>query len=500
MFKNNGEKMKKTNDLPRKPNSTKNLADDFDGIIRLPSGFTINVINLYGESKVQKKDLEENAPLIQKAVAGMKYLRQTGKLLASNEETEKILFTQAPYIKKNNPNTPETLRHIENICARVNSKSDIIISMGIGGSYLGSKVIFDVHAGEFWNLSAKRRTKRPKFFFSGNNLDPVDLSELISYIEEEQEQKKELNITILVISKSGSTLDTTASFLSLYEKLKSMTHLTLETIIITEEKTPTPLNTLAQAYGFETINTPKEIGGRFCVFTVPGFLTASLIGFSIKDFLKGVKDMEEATRSENIYQNPALLNATLKHIASEKYGKNIEVFMPYRKSLKSLAAWYVQLLSESLGKGKTRDGKLKPSGRTPICAIGTSDMHSQTQQHQEGKLDKIIQFVGIETWEKDLTISDVFPRIKDFSYLKGISLSELMQNAQKANEQALIENNRWNLSITLPTLNAYHLGELMYFLAISVAYEGELLNVNAFDQPGVEAYKNYMKKYVTTRI
>ena len=166
--------------------------------------------------------------------------------------------------------------------------------------------------------------------------------------------------------------------------------------------------------------------------------------------------------------------------------------MPYGDYLKSLSEWYIQLLAESLGKQFDKDGKEVCEGRTPLVAVGTTDMHSQTQQHQEGMLDKVVQFIKVEKWAGDLTIPNVFPNVKKLADISGLPMSAALEVARQSNADALTSNKRFNACFTLPELNEYHLGELMYLLALSVAYEGELLNIDAFNQPGVEAYKRIM--------
>ena len=205
-----------------------------------------------------------------------------------------------------------------------------------------------------------------------------------------------------------------------------------------------------------------------------------------------LKDMDKACQNDDIWQNPAMLNAALKFAASEKHGRDIEVMMPYGDYLKSVSEWYIQLLAESLGKQFNKEGKEVCYGRTPLVAVGTTDMHSQTQQHQEGKLNKVVQFVKIENWANDLEIPNVFPEAKKLADISGVTMSEALEVARQSNADALASNKRYNACFALPELNAYHLGELLYMLAMSVAYEGELADVDAFNQPGVESYKRIM--------
>ena len=167
--------------------------------------------------------------------------------------------------------------------------------------------------------------------------------------------------------------------------------------------------------------------------------------------------------------------------------------MPYADYLKSTSEWYIQLLAESLGKKYDRNGKIVNYGRTPIVAVGTTDMHAQTQQHQEGALNKVIQFIRVNEWDIDPVIGDMFPSAQKLTDISGIRMSQALDVALASNAQALISDYRFNATFTMPKMNAFHLGELLYMLGrISIAYEGELADVDAFDQPGVEAYKRIM--------
>ena len=163
-------------------------------------------------------------------------------------------------------------------------------------------------------------------------------------------------------------------------------------------------------------------------------------------------------------------------------------FMPYVSSLKSFAEWYVQLLSESLGKRKRNEGEFEYFGRTPVCAIGTTDMHSQTQQHIHGKPDKVLTFVEVEDFQdKELAVPGSLDYIPELSHISRFSMGHLLRSALKANRDALAEEGRPSVTLKLPVCDAYHLGQLIYFFQYSIAFEGALWGIDAFDQPGVES-------------
>ena len=471
--------------------------------LKLKSGFTFDYDNLYGEGKVTEADLKSYEEDLKKAHEAMKVMRETGFIrahLSKDGEPEKVLFSQTPYVEEGHINSPSSLKRLQELTDHVKGNVDGVVSMGIGGSYLGNKVLFDVQCGAYWNeLTKEERNGFPQVYFSGNNIDPRSTGDLIHHLEDESKilkyhEKRNLKVLLLVISKSGGTLDTMSNFMVVYDALQKYPGIDVEVIAVTDPnmEKQTLLKKLAIEKGWPQFAVPDGVGGRFTVFTEVGLTLAACIGFDIKSFLDGAKDMDKACQNDDIWQNPAMLNAALKFAASEKHGRDIEVMMPYGDYLKSVSEWYIQLLAESLGKQFNKEGKEVCYGRTPLVAVGTTDMHSQTQQHQEGKLNKVVQFVKIEKWANDLVIPNTFPEAKKLADISGVTMSEALEVARQSNADALASNKRYNACFALPELNAYHLGELLYMLAMSVAYEGELADVDAFNQPGVESYKRIM--------
>ncbi|BBB91673.1 MAG TPA: glucose-6-phosphate isomerase [Methylomusa anaerophila] len=474
--------------------------------LTLASGFTFDYTNLYGDDKVTEKDIAAIESRLTAAHRAIEHMRATGEVrghLSKDGLPEKVLFTQLPYVREGNLNSPSSLERLQAFSRSIRNNIDAVISFGIGGSFLGNKVLFDVHCGEFWNSkTAEARNGYPKLYFSGNNMDPRRTTELIGHIETEARIKTlhspntAYKVMLVVISKSGSTLDTMSTFMVAYDKLKKIgPHIIVEVVAVTDPAAgsgETLLHKLAAGQGWPMFSVPDGVGGRFSVFSEVGLITAACIGLDIEKFLAGARAMDEACLTDNIRHNPAMLNAALKYLAAEKYGRDIEVFMPYADYLKSLAEWYIQLLAESLGKRTDRSGREVFYGRTPIAAVGTTDMHAQTQQHQDGKKDKVVQFIKVAEWDDDPVIPNVFPGAAKLAEISSIRLSQALDAAREANAAALTSDQRFNATIVLPRLNAYHLGELLYLLALSVAYEGELADVDAFDQPGVETYKRIL--------
>ena len=458
---------------------------------------------MLGEGKVTKEDVAELSAKIAEANAAIKVMREQGIIrghLSKDGTPEKVLFSQLPYVAEGNLNNPESIAHLHQLTDSVRNRVDAVVSLGIGGSYLGDKVIFDVQCGEFWNAkSLEERQGLPQIYFSGQNIDPRRTGDLIRHLNHAAQicrshQKRALVVSLMVISKSGGTLDTMSNFMVLLEALEKNPDIQVEVVAVTDpnEEKPTLLKKLAEEKNWPQYSVPDGVGARFSIFCDVGLVLAAVCGFDIEAFLAGAKDMDQVCHSEDVWQNPALLNAVLKYIAAEKYGRDIEVMMPYGDYLKSVSEWYIQLLAESLGKTEDREGNKVYYGRTPVVAVGTTDMHAQTQQHQEGKLNKVVQFVRVEEWDEDFEIPNIFPEADKLAAISGIKMSQALEVARQSNETALASNNRFNALFSLPKLDAYNLGQLLYMLALSIAYEGELADVDAFNQPGVEGYKKVM--------
>lgn len=468
-------------------------------MLTLASGFTFDYTNLYGDGKVTAADIAALGDRLAAAHAAVTHMRAGGEVrghLSKDGTPEKVLFTQLPFLADGNLNSPASIKRLKEFGASLRHQVDAVIHFGIGGSYLGNRVLIETHGGEFWNSRpAAERQGYPELYFSGNNIDPQRTSDLVGHILTAARGKQSYRVTLIVVSKSGSTLDTMSNFMVVYDALRQATGLEISVVAVTdpaEGPQATLLKKLADQEGWATFAVPDGVGGRFSIFSEVGLVTAACIGFDIDAFLAGARAMDEACRSGDLWQNPALLNATLKYLAAERHGYDIEVFMPYGDRLRAVAEWYIQLLAESLGKRRDRQGRDVFYGRTPIVAVGTTDMHAQTQQHQDGRRDKVVQFVRVAAWEPDPVIADVFPQVGPLAEIAGLRMSQALDIALAANAEALRQDGRPNATFVLPRLDAFHLGELLYLLALSVAYEGELADVDAFDQPGVEAYKRLM--------
>lgn len=462
-------------------------------MLQLDSGFELDYSNIYNESCIQARDIQNFERAIQNVWRHTNILRSTGfeeGHLSKDGQPEPILFYQLPYISEDGINTPSMMKRLDELSEYGREHIDTVVSIGIGGSYLGSKVIFDVQCGSFWNdYTDEEREGYPRFYFAGFNVDGPYLDGLIRTLCSQAKAKQgHYKVMLVVTSKSGSTIEPMANFMILEKALQDH-HINYEVLVVTDttnDDKPTILGKMAQEHKWKVFSVPYGVGGRFSVFTEVGFVTAALVGFDIRAFLDGAASMDLACQEEDIFKNPGLLSALLKYIASERYGRIIEVFMPYGESLHSLSDWYVQLLSESLGK---MSNTCLPYGRTPVAAVGTMDMHAQVQEHQEGRLNKVVQFIKVKEWDSSLVVPNAYSEFPQLDAIGDIPICDILNIALDANREALSSDNRFNMTITVPTLNAFHLGEIMFMHCWAVYFESIFAGVDAFDQPGVEVYK-----------
>ena len=475
--------------------------------IILPSGFSLDVSNMLGKGRIQPTELEALAPLLEQAAEGIEKIRREGKAknhLSKDGTQEPVYFTRLPYLKEGFPNTPELLQELNQFGEQVRIREDAVIFCGVGGSYLGGKVLYDCYTSEYW--PKRHRERLPQIFFSGNNLDAEDMDGVKNHLmvlaqQSKAQQQRPLRVLLVPISKSGTTLEPTAAFLHFYSYLQEQDHLfqVSGAVVTDKHQERGPLNRLAREFSWPVFDIPVGVGGRFSVFSTPGLVVAAVLGMDLEDLLRGAREMDQACMGCSLDQNPALLNAALKYVGAMNHGAVTEIFMPYAMRMKALGEWYVQLLAESLGKRKNREGKNVFYGRTPVVAIGTTDMHAQTQLHQDGRRDKVVQFLFINNMKERIHIHNPFQDIGEYAQYEGLDIGHALQVAMEANEEALASDHRLNALYTLPELNEYYLGQLFYFLMLSIAYEGELADVDAYDQPGVEIYKRLMREKLKKR-
>ncbi|MBF0496533.1 MAG: hypothetical protein HQK58_08165 [Deltaproteobacteria bacterium] len=286
-----------------------------------------------------------------------------------------------------------------------------------------------------------------------------------------------------------------SAFMACYDLVKQSGHNPARHFTAITDISKGLLKEIADREGMDTFVVPAGVGGRWSVMSDVGLVTAAAAGIDISAMLAGARAMDQACQAAGPESNPALAYALFHHILDKKYDKIISVIMPYATALKSLGEWYVQLLAESLGKKINRPGQVVHEGRTPIPAVGTTDMHAQTQQHREGKNIRALTFIQVADFGPgEVILPDGFKDVPQLGYLCGHPMSRSLNAALTANEASLAEAGRPNCRLSIPALTPYTLGQFFFFFEMATAFEGELLNVNAYDQPGVEAYKKIMKQ------
>jgi glucose-6-phosphate isomerase len=352
------------------------------------------------------------------------------------------------------------------------SITDVLV-LGIGGSSLGGRALYQALVGPPELVAATEGRRRLHF---PDNSDPWLLVRLLGALRPER-------TLAIVISKSGGTVETAAQMLIVDKWLGA--HRTKHMVAITDPERGT-LRELARAEGLASFAVPPNVGGRFSVLTPVGLLPAALAGVDLGELLAGAAAMADACRRPSLRENPAGLLATLHVAHMERFGRNIHVLMPYADALRPFAAWFVQLWAESLGKRVDRQGRVVETGPTPLPAVGATDQHAQVQLFMEGPRDKLLTFIAVEDPGADVEI----PRTEGpNAYLGGKSLAALLDAERRGTTLALAKDGRPSLTLTLPRVDARSLGALFFLYEAATALAGELLGIDAFDQPGVEAGK-----------
>jgi glucose-6-phosphate isomerase len=383
-------------------------------------------------------------------------------------------WTELPY------NQAEVLLQIEEAAAYVREHFEHFVVLGIGGSALGPIAVQTALNHLRWNELPHRNG--PKFYVE-DNIDPERMASLLDVID--------LKRTCFnVITKSGATAETMSQYLIISDLLKKEVGEGWQKhIIATTDKEKGNLIKIGRQEGFRMFVIPDGVGGRFSELTPVGLLPAAACGIDIRAMLEGAAAMDKRCQSGDVWENPALLETVLQHIAIEKYGVNVQVVMPYADSLKYMADWFCQLWAESIGKNVTRKGVAVHYGQTPVKSLGVTDQHSQLQLYTEGPFDKVVTFLKVENFRNEVTIAHGCEEYTDVAFLGGKTLNRLIDAELQGTEFALYQAGRMNQTIILPEVSAHTVGQLLFFFELATAYMGELLDIDAFNQPGVENSK-----------
>ena len=353
------------------------------------------------------------------------------------------------------------------------------IHVGIGGSALGPMALHKALNHPHYNTLSADARRGPRLHFA-ENTDPATLSAILDVADPD-------GTWVNVVTKSGSTAETMANFLVIRGVLvDSLGDFGFqERTIATTDPEEGFLKQMADREDLDVLPIPPDVGGRFSVLTPVGLLPAAVTGLDVDALLAGAAQCVDEVNEQGA-GHPAVVGAAMHYLMDTARGRNVRVMMAYTDALERLAAWFVQLWAESLGK----DGK----GSTPHGAVGTTDQHSQVQLYMQGPQDKVIEIVEVEDHPRDLQIPEAYENLEGVGYLGGHTMAELLNVECDATRRALTEAGRPNCTIELGGLNEANLGYLFQALEVQTAIAGALYGVNAFDQPGVEAGKQITYK------
>lgn len=424
---------------------------------------TLKFNSKYSESIVTKADIEAIAP---KAVAAMDTLMsKTGEGndflgwidLPTNYDKEEFdrIKKSAEYIKKN---------------------ADVLIVIGIGGSYLGARAVIEAVKSYNYNLLAK---DTPQIYFIGNSISPSSLNEIVALCEGK-------DICVNVISKSGTTTEPAIAFRVFRDLVNSRysKEEAAKRIFCTTDASKGTLKALADKEGYETFVVPDDVGGRFSVLTAVGLLPIAVAGIDIDDLMLGARNAQNELCSTDIEQNPCLKYAAVRNCFYNK-GKKMECFVSYEPNMTMFNEWLKQLFGESEGK----DGK----GLFPVSCVFSTDLHSLGQYIQESGADKMFEtVVKFNTCLNDYVIGEQEGNLDGLNFLAGEKMSVVNDKARLGTLLAHTEGGVGNLIVEVEKLGAEEIGYLIYFFEKACAISGYILGVNPFNQPGVESYKKNM--------
>lgn len=432
-------------------------------MIKLNYNFLMN--EFIGNSGLEKIDIYSHKNLYNSA----------REKLFSKIKSKEIGFFDLPSNDKANQHK-EILKYYQ----KNKSKFDNFVVLGIGGSSLGPLSLYKALNHTYNNIKNKKK------FFVLDNPDPSTISDLLSTIN--------LKRTLFnVISKSGTTIETISEFFIVKDKLlRAGKNLLKTNLVITTDPTKGPLRKFALTHGIKTFDIPPNIGGRYSVLSPVGLLPACFCGINIKELLAGAEAIRKNALRKDILKNKVLLFSLLIYLSYKKLRKPILALFPYSDKLKSLGEWFIQLWAESLGKRYDLSGNIVNVGQTPLNAVGAKDQHSILQLFIEGPYDKLIVFLEVEKAATDLKIPEDH-EFQKFSYVANKKLSTLLNTEKNATSFALTKYEHPNITLKIPEISAYYMGQLIFFFETACAFLGFLYNINPFDQPGVELGKIFTK-------
>ena len=367
---------------------------------------------------------------------------------------------------------------IKKAAKKIQGDSEVLVVIGIGGSYLGARAAIDFLRHGFYNNVSKEIRKTPEIYYAGNSISPAYLQGLIDVIGDR-------DFSVNIISKSGTTTEPAIAFRVFKEMLEKKygKEEAAKRIYATTDKAKGALKGLATAEGYESFVVPDDVGGRFSVLTAVGLLPIAVSGADITKLMEGAASMREICLNKDFDENESLKYAAVRNILLRK-GKSVEILGNYEPAFHYVAEWWKQLFGESEGKDQ--------KGIFPASVDLTTDLHSMGQFIQDGSRIMFETIMELEKPSYDITIQEEAVDLDGLNYLAGKTLDFINKSAMKGTQLAHTDGNVPNLVVKVPEQNEFYLGQLFYFYEFACGVSGYILGVNPFNQPGVESYKKNM--------
>ena len=376
--------------------------------------------------------------------------------------------------------TDEEIRKIHEAAKKIRNQAEVLVVIGIGGSYLGAKAVIDMLSDPLYNMQPMSKRRGPQIIYVGNNLSGQYLKSVLEYLQDK-------DVAVNVISKSGKTLEPAIAFrmFKLFMEEKYGIGGAAERIYVTTDPEDGVLRSIALKEEYTMFTIPKSVGGRYSVLTAVGLLPMAVAGLKFEDVLDGALFARQMYSIKNIEDNDCYKYAVLRNILYNK-GKDIEVFASYEPRMQYFGEWFKQLFGESEGK----DGK----GIFPASVTFTTDLHSLGQLIQDGKRNLFETVIHVEQTREEFRVPHVSNIDDGLNYLEGMDLEDICEKAYLGTLDAHIAGGVPTIVINVKELNEYNVGQLIFFFEKACAISGYMLGVNPFNQPGVETYKQNMMK------
>ena len=420
----------------------------------------------------------DNAKIFEKKV--MKYSKQVAEIHKKLHEKANDEKEFCGWINLPTEYDKEEFTRIKKAAKKIQADSDILLVIGIGGSYLGARAVIESLNNTFYNMQDKEQRKTPQILYVGNSLSPNYLADLVNYIGDK-------DISINVISKSGTTTEPAIAFRIFREIMENKYSLkeARSRIYVTTDSKKGALKELAEKEKYETFVIPDNVGGRYSVLTAVGLLPIAASGINIDELMEGARTAQDRYSDENLKYNECYKYAALRNVLYEE-DKNIEILVTYEPKMHYFIEWWKQLFGESEGK--------EEKGIYPSGAEFTTDLHSLGQYIQEGRRNLFETVINIENPENDITLKKEEDDMDNLNYLSGRTLDYVNKKAMQGTIAAHVEGDVPNIVVNIDKLDANNMGQLIYFFELACAMSGSILGINPFNQPGVEKYKTNMFK------